>query len=662
MGGGVDPTGSDNRVQPVVSEAPVQKAAKPGKFKRWRTKGVELIKSVWSKTKKKPYSDLPRAPKGIELQRISSVEGRVISQLSDKRPGVQRQVSVEYPEIRTLLEKRPDSIEDCKVLIRTLEVKWDGLLKEETGISKDVLQQINNRIGVLRGCLISSTSSYHECQLKKLETEAALDLVPESGGRGMMELRAELTSRIQRLHDVSRRVSQTDRLTKGGVSSLAQYPEKLVKTMDEAGLKVTAKDIKKSVVARLNREQWHEVSKPGCVMANGREYRFQQQCTPGCRITGSKRAAGESGPGQKEEASGIFPEDYRGLGVTSHATQNTVHATNLFTSRLVDQATGQEDLAIVRHGVNSPYGVKPGNARSEGALNRAKEVVVSALTLKPELLEKAVRGEAVTLVMTSNSLLTPDPFRQLIEPSGDERPMLEDQLNAYKALCREQPVTLKIRTPGGRLRDIRVNLELIPFNFGVNKFAVDAPLDIFGGWDYSDSVNSEGLQRLIGSTIPGSGDGGLVGRWLQRHEGHPDAGVVRTLMKQVREIYSSQAHRSLEGGAYKLTSRLVVLTWLMGGVPCTNCKSGKDRTSMSVATAEALIAHIRLYGKVPAWREVSDDQSHLVKEFCLQGGHHEIQRMNTGVPGFKIQKEVLRGYGMNESEIAQVRGLSDQWH
>lgn len=554
------------------------------------------------------------------------------------------------------MEKRPDSIESCRHLIRTLESKRGSLLKDVPSASQILLQQIDRRIDVLKKHLVSSYSSYHQCQLKRLEIEAGLELIQERDEPDIARLKFELESRLQKLDKTVSRASKMDHLTKDAVRGLANYPKYLVKLMVGKGFKITVKDIRKSVVVRLNREEWHDVNKVGSVMANGKEYRFEQQCTPGCRITGRAKA---TGAGLKHCVSGIFPEDYKGLGVTSHATQNTVHATNLFTSRLVNQATGQEDLAIVRHGVNSPYGVKQGKARADGAFNRAKEVIVAAITLKPELLEKALQGEVVSLMVTSNSLLTPDAFRQLINPSGDEKPMLEDQLAAYDRLCSNQPVTLEIKTPEGQLRVIRIKLDLIPFNFGVNKFAVNAPLDAFGGWERSDSINSKGLGRLIGSTTSGSEDDGLVGQWLRENEKHHDAEVVRTLMNQIREIYSSQSHRALKGGAYKLTSRLIVLTWLIGGVPCTNCKSGKDRTSMSVATAEALVAHIHLYGKVPEWKKVCENQSHLVKEFCLQGGHHEIQRMNTGVPGFKIQKEVLREYGMNESEIAQVRGLSD---
>ncbi|MDP0563310.1 MAG: inositol phosphate phosphatase SopB [Candidatus Endonucleobacter sp. (ex Gigantidas childressi)] len=647
-------SGSSNLAQSVVPGKSTQKSQKHGLFKYWTVKAVAKCKKMLFQVKKTLSSE----PRGIDLKKMTRVSGEVISAPPYKSSGMQGQVKIRQREVDEILTKRPNTNNECEHLIRMLESRRDGILSEPSGQNQPILQSINNRIDVLRGRLVSSCSSYNEGQFKLLKIKSALDLIEKKAVPGMDGVKSELMARIEKLDRAALKASKTDHLTKDRRKELKNYPKMLVKMMAKAGLKVTISDIKECSIDLLNREQWHEINKVGSVVSNGQEYHFKQQCTPACMMT-ARSTTNKDGSDPKEKVVNIFPEDYRGKGVTAHAIKGTTHASNLFTSRLINEKTHKEDFAIVRHGVNSPYGLNPGKERSKGAVNRAKEVVLAGISLKPELLEMACQGKTVNFMMTSTSLLTPDPFRGVFMPLADEKVMLEDQLAAYNTLANENPVTLNIRTADGTLQEIRVNLELVPFNFGVNTFAVDAISDKIGGWKYSDSINDKSFQHLIGSTKPGASHGGIVGRWLDENKTHPDAEIVKTLVKQIREIYSSKSHRALEGGAYKLPARLIVLTRLIGGVPCTNCKSGKDRTSASVGVAEALFTGIRMHGEVPSWHEVSEDQSHLVKEFCFQGAHHDIQRLNTGVAGFKIEDAVFKEYGMNESEMNHARGLSD---
>lgn len=666
MVGQIGPTETGNRVQPVVLETPTKEIKKSGKFKHWIANGVALCKRILLQ-KPTDRLGLPRKREGIDIGKIIPMKERVISNTAGKLSSVQqqvnveKQVSIEEQVLIDVLQKKPTTIDECDHLIRMLESDRESVNENYNHCLTSMLKQIDRRINILKKRLVNTCSKYNDLQLKRLETEAALDLIPEKEKDDpmMAELITELTSRIEKLNNAAMSTSKMKSMNRDELTDLKNYPKTLIKIMDKAGLKVTTKDIKHSVVARLNREPWHEINKVGSVIVNDKEYCFQQQCTPACQITWQPKAARKDDSDSKENAHNIFPEDYQGTGVTAHAIKNTTHATNLFTSRLTNQDTGKDDLAIVRHGVNSPYGLKPSQERTEGSLNRAKEVVVAALSLKPELLEKACQGEVVSLMVTSSCLLTPDPFRKFINPMADERSMLKDQLTAYRTLCNEKPVILTIKAADGVMMEVQVDLELIPFNIGVNSYAVDASLDSIGGWDYSDSINNEAIMRLIGSTSPDEIDGGVIGQWLRKNEEHPDAEVVKTLVRQVQAIYRSQAHKRMKGGAYKLASRLISLTWLVGGVPCTNCKSGKDRTSMSVVAAEALIAYIRLYHTVPEWNEIGEDQSHLVRELCFQGAHHDIQRMNTGAAGFKIEEDVLEQYNMSQFEMDQIRGLAD---
>ena len=628
------------------------------KFKRWKTNIIKLYQSISLIIKKPPHSEIPKNPDGVVLKKITPLSPMVTAKDYDSHSKISRKESAGHLMIRKTLEQRPSTIDACKNQIRTLKSMRDNLSKDNSSDNIAMLKRLNTRINVLTASLANPFSSYNNCKLKLLQTESALDIISKKDHPNMGQLKFELELRKKTFSIAANTASKTNQLTKREITDLGNHPQTLAKIMSKAGLKVTARDIIKSMDNRLNLEQWHNINNAGSVTANGKEYNFQQQCTPACRITLHPKLKREGDTNSNEKVTDIFQEDYQGRGVTSNATKNTTHATNMFTSRLINQDNNKEDLAIVRHGTLSPYGIKEPKERGAGALNRAKEVVIAALSLKPELLERAYQGEAVNLLMTSNSLLTPDSFRKIIKPIADEKKMLKDQMTAYKALNNEKPLTLNIKTADGKIREIRINLDLIPFNFGVNTYAVNSRLDQLGGWAYSDSVNSKSIQRLMGSTKPGT-RGGIAGRWLRENEGHPNAAAVSVLIKQVQEIYNSQAHRSLKGGAYKMTSRLIALTWMIGGVPSTNCKSGKDRTAASEGAAHALIAYYNLFNKLPEWDNVNEDQSHLVKEFFLQTGHHQIQSLNIGAPGFKIQTDVLKEYGMNESEISQVQGLSN---
>ena len=627
-----------------------------GRFKQWKAKSINFCRKILLKIGN-TFSSRPVRNESFHAKKIMPSNNEVVSDTLDTHKKNPQENKVQRHAIRKALEKRPTTIEESRNTLRTLE-SMQEVLKESPSSKPVLLEQVNDRIKVLTKSLITSNSSYNACQLKLLYTRSALDLILKKTGSHTIKLEAELESRIQELENNAEQASKIDQITNNEMAAVAKEKETLVKTLNKTGLKVTAKNLKNSIVEHLNAKQWHQINNTGSVIGNGNIYHFQEQCTPACEITQQPNLIEKGDSDPKKNIPNIFPEDYQGKGVTSHATKNTIHATNLFTSKIINNESNKEDFAAVRHGTLSPYGLKQSKERKDGAINRAKEVVLSALSLKPELLERACQGEAVNLMMTSCSLLTPDPFRGVVRPESDEKPMVKDQIDAFKALSYEKPLTLMMKTADGNPREIRINIDIIPFNFGVNSFAVNSKFDKIGGWEYSDSINNKGIQTLMGSTTPDVRIGGIAGKWLNANESHPNAPLVRVLVKQIQEIYSSQAHRTLKGGAYKLVSRLNYLTWLMGGIPCTNCKSGKDRTSESILETHALVAHHKLYKKVPKWKETSKDQSYLVKEFSLKGPHHEIQKLNVGAPGFKVQTHILKEQGMNKEEMAQIIGFS----
>ena len=443
-------------------------------------------------------------------------------------------------------------------------------------------------------------------------------------------------------------------LDKKAIKQLKNHQESIVKIATDNGFRISKKAFKQAMVKRLGKSQWSTITSQFTLGSGPGQVNARQNCIPAGKIGYELLSPAYQGHD-------IFPHSYKSKSVVAHSIRRKNHATNMFVSEFnLNLATGTEKLTIVRHGINSAYGLKKNDIRAGAAVSRATEVITAALAVQPDKFARALNGERVSLTVTSSSLLTPDSFRKVVKPLGDEKAMLEDQQNAFAALRNQSPLTLTVKDKNGEHKSIAVDLKLVPFNFGVNKFAVgNNGLESLGGWKTSDALNRTGIEQLVGDPGSENSVAGIVGQWLQEHSNDHNAILVRTLARQIKEIFNAGGHHSLSGGAYKLPARIIVLSSLIGAVPCTNCKSGKDRTSMAVAAAEALFTYWQMNHTVPDWRTLETAESELVRELCLRGGHHEIQRLNTGVSGFKIQPEILRAYGMSAEDIVLIRGLSD---
>ena len=496
-------------------------------------------------------------------------------------------------------------------------------------------------------------------QFKKMQLEVAKELLaaryPDSqwlqqtlARKVIKSQKVQFGSYLKHLHH------ETGPLDKKAIEQLKDHQETIVKIVAENGCQISKKAFKQAMVKRLGKSQWSTITNRFTLGSGPGKLNARQNCIPAGKIGYELLSPAYQGHD-------IFSHSYKNKSVVAHSIRRKNHATNMFVSEFnLDLASGTEKLTIVRHGINSAYGLKKNEIRAGAAVSRAREVIIAALAVQPDKFARAVNGERVSLTVTSSSLLTPDSFRKVISPLGDEKAMLEDQQNAFEALNNQSPLTLTVKDKNGESKSIAVDLNLVPFNFGVNKFAVgNKGLESLGGWKTSDALNRRGIEQLVGDPGSEKNVAGIVGQWLQEHSDDDNAILVRALARQIKEIFNAGGHHSLSGGAYKLPARIIVLTSLIGAVPCTNCKSGKDRTSMAVAAAEALFTYLQMNHAVPDWRTLETAESELVKELCLRGGHHEIQRLNTGVGGFKIQPEILRAYGMSAEDIALVRGLSD---
>lgn len=497
-------------------------------------------------------------------------------------------------------------------------------------------------------------------KLKTMQLEVASELLRDRYKDSSLLLQDSLArqvrNKLEKQHSGSVKLVSdgSSLLDKKAIKQLKIHEKIIRKVLARNGFKISKKAFAQGIVKKLGEHEWSTISRQFHLGGGGKKFNVSQHSTPASKI-GHELLS----PSYQEHD--IFPHSYENKPVVSHAVMQKEHATNLYVSETNLEASGSIDkLTIVRHGINSAYGLKESEGRHDASVNRAREVIIAALATQPDRFKRALDGERVSLTMTSSSLVTPDRFRKVIVPQHDEKTMLADQQKAFNTLRSESPLTLEVRDSNGQIKTITVDLHLVPFNFGVNKFAVgNKVLESIGGWGTSDALNRDGIEQLLGDPKSEDELTGIVGQWLQEHSEDANAPIVRQLGRQIKEIFNARGHHTAKGGAYKLPARVIVLTSLIGGVPCTNCKSGKDRTSMAVAASEALFTYLKMYGRVPDWRSVGATESELFRTLCLNGGHHEIQRRNVGASGFKVQPEILRAYGMSKEDVSLVMGLSD---
>ena len=111
---------------------------------------------------------------------------------------------------------------------------------------------------------------------------------------------------------------------------------------------------------------------------------------------------------------------------------------------------------------------------------------------------------------------------------------------------------------------------------------------------------------------------------------------------------------------YRLPACQSMLGHIMGMMPLFNCKSGKDRTGqMDVACKTLALQMHENGGLLPPFnapRSSMDQQ--IFQQVALNGGNLEMQRLNTGLAGFKT-KGVAGLDALFTDEAREIhRGLS----
>ena len=386
----------------------------------------------------------------------------------------------------------------------------------------------------------------------------------------------------------------------------------------------------------LNEQPWPVIDKHFDAVVGSTPVAMTSTIVPGARIGAPANA--DRGPiGER------YPE---GVGGYMCHSANTGHAVNLAVSSLsVPDASGTPQVVFrgIRHGVHCAWEIDNDSARAAANKTRAEEAVIAAFLADPanarRITTKTENGRTervVDLNMVSVSLLTPDYARlakhgvkSLLGKKGgddDEHLMLLEQKDAWEAVERDG-VEFSF---GGQT--IRIKPQVMTFNFGVNagavKYGTIAP-DIAGGWSISDMLNQAAMTRLRPHVERFVADGSIA----------PDKkNAVRKLFNQCVDVLRNCGELSDNHDAYKVAARLAVLTNLMGWTPCWNCKSGKDRTGEMDVECKFLSALIARNQQIPEpGAKLTDDQKKLFRAIAFEGGNFELQRLNTGVGGYKTE-------------------------
>ncbi len=294
-------------------------------------------------------------------------------------------------------------------------------------------------------------------------------------------------------------------------------------------------------------------------------------------------------------------------------------------------------------------------ARLQANRNRAQDLVRFHLQHNAKLMDAAARSTAqpprVKMVLPSINLVTPDYMRSIasttfnILENYNELRMTRNQDKALQALA-EEPLPVTVTGPDGMEKTVLVEVAPLTFSAGVNDLALGKSSKYLGSWGKADEISGRSMKLLLGENFK-SGEAPASGLVAEHLQALADAGrgdsqearLIRQLADQIGNIWEAKSHHTENNDPYALPARLALLTSRMGLDPQYNCKSGKDRTGQLDAEIKFLATRIELAGgAVPQpGGALNDEEKGLFSKVLLHSGNHEIQKMNTGSPGYKVK-------------------------
>ena len=582
--------------------------------------------------------------------------------------------------------------------IRNVMKKLPGLSSQRTLASKPLQQRQIVIVGQAKPEHPVSQGSTHDhtelFKLQELQVNSARSVLNEEAEKAQSEGRDEDENSLLKLHSQQLQ-NELQRMKKTvewkGTEPVTReemyqakhdFPVRLQNILVSAGIDEQSVDkrFRAAYVQELNSRPWQTIEKS--FELNGRVFESRQQPATEIRVPDSLQG----------EVARLFDKDYEGKGVSCMDTANAEHATNL--NRSDFSINGRAVYTGIRHGIADPYGVKGDpELKVDGGKARVREILLSALATRPDLFEQALaagdgRGPVPTLTTISTSLVTTGLG------SGKERKMQKAQNKAFEYFTdpARQPVTLELPGPDGQPKKITLKFEQARFNIPVNWGGVGGASLVTGGRKLQKAMNDPAMAMLVGKPNRSANPGGLAKKFLsassskmaavraQIEQAKSAGDVEKTseltaelnqltrdyrsvldLTRQIQDIYRKGRHHHHHHDAYKLAARVTLLTHIVGAVPLSNCKSGKDRTGMLDGEVKFLAARIDPdTGAVPEpGRILKPEDRALFQKILQESGNLEIQEQNVGVRGYKTEgvKSISERIG-NPELRAEIRGLS----
>ncbi len=328
----------------------------------------------------------------------------------------------------------------------------------------------------------------------------------------------------------------------------------------------------------------------------------------------------------------------------------TEKLTNAWKSELKTDE-GEVIMANYRHATLCAFGEGNQKTREKLNLQRAEELLMNMIdiqAIEKQILARKDNPNADFIIpIVSNNLESADNLRGLANKllkndrtqAMNERRHIREQTLALQQACKNK--TLEIELPG--IGTVKIVPQVLAFNFGVNEFALKTGITKIGStWENAKTANQEAMEALLGEhCLKASNNaedfGGLVGDFLEKSKDRKKNAIVKALASQVATMYQEDTYKTAGQEPYKMVSRLSVLSHLIGAKVCTNCKSGKDRTSMAVAEANYLAMCIHKDKELPKPDQtLNTKQRQELGQFVFGKTHYEIQAHNRGAKGYKL--------------------------
>jgi hypothetical protein len=340
-------------------------------------------------------------------------------------------------------------------------------------------------------------------------------------------------------------------------------------------------------------------------------------------------------------------------------------------------------LSIARH------------ACTKGNDEATKELFASSLAATPTFCDDLARGlggknNPFTLKLSNIQLMSP-AFKKGPLAFGDKFFPFQQMDGIQKFVAEKQPVEISVENPAkkGEFTNVWVTLETpLLFNFGCN---IQAFLPVLRNTVFragkSDARNAVSMGALFGNILTTKGEknngstrldqfceknadrewndadfkeletffgnGSIVRKYLNDGKNSArDKKIVALLSAQITDIWRGNKHRNETSNQYAIQERLVLLSYKLGYATSVNCKSGKDRTGIVCARANALAAKIEMSGQnptVPHPYGTSLEDKINTSAMLSASGALNITRDNTGAEGIKIPEMKTIGFETNSA-------------